>query len=208
MDCGAEISFFQQYKALIPNNLVYLSVYNSPQCISLLNYEKTYLNSTDSILQNVFKLVPVDDSTEVIENYAALAQTIGFYNFQNYLNEIENYYFMSSYNHTNSTRISSVTNATVTLSCYSFSNNYEQICQRNLIFYLFNYNKAINSYQQALEFEFSLPMRIKNTSTIKSALITTINQINWPRGLKSDVSSSCSLYEGNFKLDWLIFPEK
>jgi hypothetical protein len=197
LECGSEIQFFQSFKTVIPNNLIFLSIYNSPNCQQLLNYEMNVLNSTENIYLNLFKMIPVDFSNNLDK---VNSNTNGLYlnDFQNYVDDLENYGFVTSYNYSNLTYLTNQ-NSTVTLNCYSFSNNYEQFCQRKLIFYLFTYNTQIKKYQNSVIF--NLPILSQNTSnTNSSSLITTLASITWPASLKSDSSiTSCQTNNGKDK---------
>lgn len=173
--------------------MIYLSIYNSPNCLPLLNYETTVLNSTDNIYSNLFKLIPSDYSTiNFSTNGTYYNLDLGLGDYQNFVNEIESYELMKSYNYTNLTYFMNINNhdSTLTLNCYSSNNNNEQFCQRNFIFYLFTYDANAQSYQTSLSFQFDLPVFSTNTSNINSALITQINKIIWPSGLKSEPSSA------------------
>jgi hypothetical protein len=192
LECGNEIDFFQKYNTIIPDTLIYLTIYNSPKCISLLNYEKNNLNFTDKILQNLFKIIPIDYSTTTTSSDANNSIQIDLNNYQNFVNENESYESMRFYNYSNVTYLNN--QSTITLNC---NTNQNQLCQRNFYFYLFNFNKDTNSYQDSLKFTLELPLSEQNTSTVKSALIIITNDIIWPNGVKISEVASCIQTKGS-----------
>lgn len=202
LDCGTEMTFFQAYNNIIPTNLIYLSIYNSPQCLSLLNY-----NNSNATYRNLFKLIPIDISLSTAlriakNNLTFLNYTnnilnmnsVDFLNYQNIFNEIENYDAMSSFSDLTQTRIiSSVTKNQITFNCTLINYNSNKLCQRLFNFYLFDYNTVINAYQDAFKFTLSNSLiSLNDTNTINPATISVTNGFIWPYGTALIEVSSCN----------------
>ena len=79
LKCGEESIFFSRYSAQVnTSNQAFISIYNSPVCIPLLNYNNIN-NNTILTYQNVYKIVPVDynsinalDYEQSLSNYLNL----------------------------------------------------------------------------------------------------------------------------------------
>ena len=97
LKCGEESIFFSRYSAQVnTSNQVFISIYNSPVCIPLLNYNNIN-NNTILTYQNVYKIVPVDYNNSV--NALDYEQSLSNYLNLNisYLNDVNIFFFLFYY---------------------------------------------------------------------------------------------------------------